>query len=31
MHSEDGKHFENVVGVTDRDRITGEKFYAHVL
>jgi hypothetical protein len=29
MRSEDGKHFENVVGVADRE--TGEEFVANVL
>lgn len=31
MRSEDGKHFENVVGVTDRDYQTGDEFEANVL
>jgi hypothetical protein len=31
MRSEDGKHFENVVGITDRDPETGQEFEANVL
>lgn len=31
MRSDGGKHFENVVGVTDRDTLTGEEFTANVL
>jgi hypothetical protein len=30
MRSEDGKHFENVVGIVDRDRETGEEFEGNV-
>jgi len=31
MRSEDGKHFENVVGITDRNPETGQEFEANVL
>ena len=31
MRSENGKHFENVVGVTDRNPVTGDEFEASVL
>jgi hypothetical protein len=31
MRSADGKHFENVVGITDRNPETGEEFNANVL
>ena len=31
MRSDDGKHFERVVGVTDRNPETGEEFDANVL
>ena len=31
MRREDGKHFENVIGVTERNPATGEEFEANVL
>jgi len=31
MRSESGKHFEHVIGVKDRDRISGEEFEPDVL
>jgi hypothetical protein len=31
MRSQDGKHFENVVGVTDFDRVDGTEFEGNVL
>ena len=31
MRSEDGKHFENVMGIIDHDRETGQEFVANVL
>jgi hypothetical protein len=30
MRSEDGKHFQDVIGIVDRDRISGEEFEAKV-